>query len=216
MKPSLLCLLLSTPALAALPPLSASFGYAAEVITTRDYDFVDGNDHLPMLRVGVAYSLAVSRGILDVELQFHTGDTRELVHQAINADLWLRGVEGGAAWRYPLLRHLEPYARIGAGYDWATLQLAGPRLEQTAGAPAASALAGVQLPLWLSSGAERSSAIVLDLGIGYTLRPSFAFDAAMPRPPDEPGEAPIENVPTNLGSLSLSGISYRLLVSYRL
>lgn len=213
----LVALLLSAmPASAALPPLSASIGYASEVFSSSDYDFVDADDHLPMWRFGVAYTLRPARGALDLELQAHTGASGDSVHQAQQTSLWLRGVEAGATWRYSLLRHLEPYARLGAGYDWATLSIASGRLEQTVGRPAANGTVGLQIPMPIRPDAENVSAIVLDFGVGYTLRPSFGFHALAPPTPDDPGEDPIARVPTNLGSMSLSGISYRILLSFRL
>ena len=202
---------------ADLPPVSASLGYASEVFSSREYDLVDGDDHLPMWRLGAAYTLRPARGILDLELQVHTGATSESAHQALESKLWLRGVGAGATWRYPLYRHLEPYARLGASYDWATLTMGGEnRLEQTVSRPAANGMLGLQVPMPLRPDGENIPAIVLDFGVGYTLRPAFAFNAMAPREPDEPAEDPIARVPTNLGDISLSGISYRILLSFRL
>lgn len=215
---TLLCVvsLFSASAL-ALPPVSASIGYASEVFSASDYDFVDGDDHLPMWRFGAAYSLKPARGILDVELQYQTGSTSESVYQTLQSTLWLRGVQAGATWRYLLYRHLEPYARLGAGYDWATLTVGGEsRMQQTVGRPAANGMLGVQVPMPLRMNTEHSSAIVLDFGVGYTLRPSYGFNQQGPKPPDKPEEDPVGHVPANLGSMSLSGISYRILIAFRL
>jgi hypothetical protein len=208
--------LFASQAFAALPPVSASIGYASEVFTSSDYDLVDGDDHLPMWHFGAGYSLRPARGVLDLELQFHTGATGEAAYQSLQTSLWLRGVEAGATWRYPLYKHLEPYARLGAGYDWATLSLGGERLEQTIGRPAANGTLGLQIPLPLRPDVENYSALVVDFGVGYTLRPAYGFHELAPRAPDEPGEDPIAHVPTNLGSLSLSGVAYRILLTFRL
>ena len=50
---------------------------------------------------------------------------------------------------------------------------------------------------------------------GGVVRPGYAFNAMAPKPPDKPGEDPIARQPTDLGTLPMSGLAYRLLVTLR-
>ena len=71
--------LLAAPAW-ALPPVSFSLGYSAQVISSRSFDFVANQDHLQLFRAGAGYSLPVWRGFLDLEVAFASGGTNELSH----------------------------------------------------------------------------------------------------------------------------------------
>lgn len=207
-------LLLSTPAFAALPPLSASLGYASEVFTERSYDLVANQDSLAMFRLATSASFDLLPWQLDLELAYQSGSTAAAAHQAVQTELWLRGLELGATARYPLWRHLHPYVHLGGGWDWATLWVGGERgMTQTVGNVSGSALVGVQVPLPLGPSGRRVPVLVFDAGAGYVVRPGYRFDALTREPS---GDEPLGQAPVSLGKLPLSGWSFRLLVSLRL
>lgn len=209
--------LLAAPAW-ALPPVSLSLGYSAQVFSARQYDLVATHDTLQQFRIGAGYAQPVWRGFLDLELAFSTGSTGAYSHGAIASSFALSGLELAASFRLPVLRHFDPYLLVGAGYDWATLTLADEsRLTQTAGTLAVRAMIGAQLPFKLGPADSRAPTLLLDLGLGYAGRPSAGFHAMAPAPVRSSGEeAPIARAGTDLGSLPLSGIAYRVLLTFRL
>ncbi|MFL5322611.1 MAG: hypothetical protein ACJ790_23320 [Myxococcaceae bacterium] len=204
-------------AAAELPPISVSAGYASEVFTSRSYDLVDSDDHLPMFRIGAGYQLRqFSFGMLDVEGAFHTGGAGESVHVVNTSGLAFRGVELGGNLRRSVWTHFEPYAHLGVGYDWATLTLnGGASLTQTVSRPAVNGMLGFQIPMPLAL-TENAPALIIDIGVGYTLRPGFGFhELRAPEPVKQPDD-PIASAAVNVGTLPLSGISYRIGLTFRL
>lgn len=222
-KPLLLAALLcAAPALAELPHVSAGLGYAAQFNSARSYDLVDVDDLLAMYRVAAAASFELPVGFLDVEVGFQSGAAQETVHggqaTAVNppltTQLWLRGLDAGVRYRYPLFSHLQPYLHLAAGWDWVTLTVGDTtRLTQTVSNFAGSATVGVQVPIRLGSGRGRLPELVLDAGLGYTLRPAYGFTALAPEPPN--GSDLVAHAAVNLGALPMSGLTYRLLLSFR-
>jgi hypothetical protein len=199
-----------------LPPVSLSLGYSGQVLSTRGYDLLDTDDHLAMFRLAVGYSLPLTQGILELGLSWSTGSTSAYAHQTVAADLWLTGVELGATWRYPLWKHLEPYAHLGAGWDWATLQLMQGKLLQTTSNFQATLLLGAQVPVKLGPADSRAPWLLLDFGLGYAFRPDYGFRAMGPPRPLPGAEDPIAQGSVNLGRIALSGIQYRILLTFRL
>jgi hypothetical protein len=196
----------------AVPPLHVQLGYASEVVTHRSWDFVDGNDHLPLFKLGAGYTLALQSGALDLGLAFRAGGSSAFSF-GVNTDLLLRGGEVAATWRHPMTSWLHPYGRLGLALDWATLKVRGGALEQTVLSPAGTAQLGVQLrhrpprlPGWLT----------FDVGVGYTLRPEARFGALQPPPPDKPGPEDVRSGGVDLGALPLGGIAYQLLLGVQL
>lgn len=201
-------LMILVPAAAqARPPLTVSAGYSSQVVTDRAWDLVDENDHLPMLRLGLGWVLDAPGGKLEVGAGFLTGTTGATLHQARNASLWLRGLELSATWRRPLARFFSPYARLGAGLDWATLSI-GPddALEQRDSAPSATGMLGFTIPIVSTQGDDWHEWLVFDLGVGYALRSAFDFDQMAP----VGDEAAVAPAPINAGTLPTSGITYRI------
>lgn len=214
----LLCVTLFSSSLAhaELPNVSLSVGAQTQVVTGRDFDLVGNDDHFMRLRLGAAYALHPPVGRLDLEAAYVDGLKSSTLHQAMKAQLGLRGFEVGALYRYPLHRHLEPYARLGTGYDWGVLVVGEGRLEETVANPFGSALFGAQLPMQLADRGTKDPSVVFDLGVGYTLRPEYAFHrltpkTASPLPPDS-----VPNQAVDFGSLGLSGITYRLQLALRI
>jgi hypothetical protein len=199
-------------ALAERPPVSLGVGYASQVVTHRAYDLVDADDHLPMLSLAAGYRFAVDPGLVDLDLTFRAGGTGSTAHQVLNAGFAMSGLQAGGTFRYPWKRHLEPYARLGLGYDWGWLTVQGVR--DMAGAVSAEGLLGLQVPL--RPRGVLLSAVVLDVGVGYALRTPFHFGELSPPPPQRPAQEPIEVVGTDIGRLPTSGIAYRLGLTFRL
>ncbi len=201
----------------ALPPVSLSLGYSAQVFTGRSYDLVSGNDTLASVRLGAGYSFLLPRGALDVEASFTAGGAGDTVHNNIAASIDLKGLEAGLSYRYPLFAHLQPYLHLGAGVDWATLTLFdATRLAQTVAVGSGNAMLGAQIPFKLGPNDSRAPTMLMDLGVGYVLRAGAGFHAMAPGPADKPVEDPIAHASTNLGTLPLSGIQYRVLMTFRL
>lgn len=213
-----LMLLAAVPAW-ALPPVSLSWGYSAQVFSSRQYDLVAADDTFQQLRVGAGYALPVWRGYLDFELAFSTGSTTATSHGNVSSTLWMRGVELGAAFRLPVFKHLHPYVFVGGDYDWSKLTLVNTaRLTQTAEVLGGKVMVGAQIPFKLGPADSRAPSLLLDLGLGYVGRPNAGFHAMGPSlNPLQPGEeAPIARVGTDAGSMPLSGITYRVLLTCRL
>lgn len=200
---------------ADVPQLSFSLGYQTQLYTSRGYDLVDVDDNLPMFRLATGTGIPVLRGTLDVEAAFSTGTSRESAHGSVPVELWLRGVEVGATYRYPLVRFLEPYAHLAVGWDWATLQLLNEsRLSQTVSHISGQGLVGLQMPIRLGNALARRLVLVLDLGGGYVLRPDYAF-TAMAAAAAPPSPDPVARGAVNVGSLSMHGGVIRALISLR-
>ncbi len=212
---ALAALLAASPA-AALPPLSASFGYSADVVSTRSFDFVSETDHLPRPVASVGYRLELQRGAVDVELAFSGGGTAAPSHQTMDATLGLVSLEAAVTYRHSLFAHLEPYLRLSGGPGWATLtvQTGGVALHQTVVNPSATALLGASVPFQLGEGS--GVALVLDAGVGYSVRPGYRFDALRADPPPHPTGDELAAAPLSLGRLDLSGIAFRLGLGLRL
>ncbi len=212
----LAALVTALPARADWPTLSATVGYASQVYLSRSWDLVDDNDHLPMGRIGAGVTFEMAAGLVDVEAAYQAGNTSQTLHTAGPAQLALQGFDVGASYRWPVLRYLHPYLHLGLGWDWATLTVYGDaRLLQSVSNFAGSGMVGVQVPLVLNPKLKRSAVLLLDLGFGGVLRPGYAFDAMAPKPPDKKPEDPIAVRPTDLGTLPMSGLAYRLLVTVR-
>jgi hypothetical protein len=208
--------LLAAPAL-ALPPVSVSLGYSAQVFSARSYDLVGGHDHLQQIRVGAGYALPVWRGFLDLELAFATGSTGQVTHNNVPTSFVLRGLEAGAAFRLPMFKHFHPYLLVGAGWDWSTLTvLNDARLTQTVSDLSGRAMLGAQIPFKLGPSYSRAPFLMLDLGLGYVARSGAGFHAMGPSPGYGVQEDPIPHGNTDVGTLPLSGIAYRILVTCRL
>ena len=198
----------------ARPPVSLRLGYAAQVSTARAYDLVDENDHLPLFRVGAAYAFPVRGGArLEVEGGVLSGGSSASLHLMDTAKLGLVGVEVGAAYRVRLGSYVEPYAQALLGYDWLKLGI-GP-LGQRVGQVSATGLLGVSLVFPLHVRNAEGPSFLIDLGVGYGLRPDARFDALAPEP-DEDAEEPVPSQPLRAGDLPLRGVAYRLQVGLRL
>lgn len=203
--------LVSSVALAERPAFSASFGLSDEVLTQRQYDLVDDNDHLGLYRVTGGVGFAFERWSLDVDAAWKSGSTRQVAQQTATAALWVRGVEGGATGRWRLYRYLHPYARLGLGADWATLTLtASSTLSQTVAVVSGSATAGVQVPVKLGNGPE----LVFDAGLGAVLRPAFEMNA-LAAETDPRRDDPSKPGTLNVGQLGGPAFTFRLGVALR-
>lgn len=204
-------LLLAPAAAQARPPLTLGLGFAGQVVTGRAWDLVDENDHLPMLRLGAGWAFDAPGGKLEAGAGFLTGSTQASFHQTGQANLWMRGLELSATYRRPLVRFFTPYARLGAGLDWATLSI-GNALEQTDLSPSASGMLGFTFPFVRTSGGARGPHewLVLDLGVGYAVRPAFDFDEMLPPGYERGGSDSIDRAPVDMGTISTSGVVYRV------
>lgn len=211
-----LVLLAALPAAAAWPEVGANLSYAGNVNQSRNFDLVSSTDHLALTHVAASVTFAAAKGRLDVELAYETGGVGDSAHQSIPTQLSLQGFELGATWRYPLLQHLEPYAHLGGELDWVNLTLIDTQhLTQTVANPGVNGLLGVQVPLSMGISAARPGTLLLDIGVGYVLRPSYAFHALSPQVAGRPAD-PVAQSPVDLGSMPMSGISYRIGVSFRI
>lgn len=207
--------LLASTSQAAWPTLSASIGYESQIFTSRSYDLVDTNDYLPMFRVAAGTGFEVGPAFIDVDLAFTSGASRETAHSIVPTELWLRGVQVGGTYRYPVLRWLHPYAHVGLGWDWATLTMfSEARMTQTVSNFAGTGLLGVQLPVRMGIGNGRLPFMVFDIGGGYVVRPDYAFNAVAPKPNNSATD-PVGQGSVNLGSLPMHGATFRVLVSIR-
>ena len=216
-----LLFLLAAPATArATPPLVLTTGFSGQAITDRSWDLVDVDDHLPMAHVAAGWAFDVSGGRLEASLGFLSGSTRATLHDSHEAALMLRSLELGATFRHPFARRFEPYVRLAGGFDWATLSIGSEgTLEQRIARPSATAMLGAAIPLVVTTSSlsgRRHEWLLLDLGVGYTVRPSFDFDALAPAEPDRPAADGIARTPTDLGQLAMSGVAYRLGLTLRL
>lgn len=231
MKKVLAVLLCATSALAApplqlvrTPPKPTGFvpkvyggaSIATTLITPRAYDFVDTDDVHTGVALFAGYSFTLKRAYLDVELGFTTGGTRGVVYGGLSTDFAWRAVEVGVAYRYALFKHLHPYAKLLGGIDVATLSLiSSARLTQTVVGAAGQALAGVQVPVYFERLSDTAS-IVLDAALGLGLHSPLAFDALGPPPPVKPVPDAIARATTDVGTLPLSGFTFRVGVLVRL
>jgi len=210
----MLASLTGTSASAALPPpLCASFTFGSQVVTAREWDLVDEDDHLPMTRFAAGYRLPLSEGVLELDLAFQLGSTSATLHELNEASLSLRGLEVGAMWRWPLLRYFQPHARLGLGWDWATLSIGA--LVQRDSSPGATGLIGFSVPFVVNRrGDQLHEWLAFEASLGYAARPSFVFDALAAEASDEPDA--IRRGLANVGELPLSGIVYRFGLTLRL
>lgn len=210
----LLAGVLSPSEASARGPVSLRLGYVGQVSTAREYDLVDSNDHLPLLRLGAGYSFDVPRGRLEVEGGFLSGGSTAQLHLLSEASLGLVGLELGAAYRMPLGPTFEPYVQALVGYDWLDLEVGS--LSQGVGQVSATGLLGVSFAIPTRLGNAASPAILFDIGVGYAFRPEARFDALAPEPPDEDVKEPIASTALSMGSLPLSGVTYRVQIGLRL
>jgi hypothetical protein len=202
----------------AAPPLTASAGLAAQVVTNRSFDLVSEDDHLSMGRIAAGYTLEIGDRLLDLEVGYQSGTASATLHETRPATLVFRGLDLGAAYRIPLYRYLEPYARASLGWDFATLSV-GPSgtLEQRVSHPSLTALLGLSVPLITVKHREVwHQWLVFDVGMGYSARPSFHFDALAPKKPTRPDPDAVARAPVDLGTLALSGIAYRFTLTLRI
>jgi hypothetical protein len=203
--------LISASVWAQLPPIRAEVGYAAQVVTNRSWDFVDDDDHLPMWRLAAGTTFDLDVGIVDAQLAYLTGAT-STPSQGLQPTLWMRGFELSGQYRWPLWKALQPYARVGVTWDWATLNFGSPNITQTSAVPGGLARLGAQTRIPVSA-RDRPAHLIFDVGVGYALRPAFNFDAMLPAEPANPPDDPIREAPLNMGRLSMSGISYAVTVA---
>lgn len=216
---STLVLLGAPSAAQARPPLAASVGLADQVVTSRSFDFVSRFDHLPMVRFAAGSRVEIPRGMLDLDLAFRAGTTGAAAHVSDRTQLWLKGLELSATYRLGLYWYFEPYARLTAGYEWASLSVggAGATLEQTVGDFTGTATLGVCLPVVaVKREGTRRTVLAFDLGLGYGLHPDFTFDRMLPTPTDKPQSDAPRQAPVNLGSLRMAGFLWQLGVTLRL
>ena len=206
--------LVAAPAL-ALPPLGATIGYSADVVSHRSYDFVAAIDDLPRFVLTAGTRFHLDHGTVDLDLAFSFGGYSGTAHQTLGTELMLVALEVAGTYRYPWMRHLEPTLRLSAGPSWATLTAytAGGSVHQTVPNLSATGLLGLSVPFLLSR--DRGLELVFDLGVGYSLRPVFAFDALQRDPPEHPTGDEVRDVPLSLGELNLSGMAYRFSVGLR-
>ena len=218
MKTLVLAVLLSGSLAAAdVPPLHATVGLSSQLFSARGYDLLDGDDVLLSFRLGAGTSFMLRHFAIDVEAAFSTGGTEALAHAQISSSLALLGFEVSGTARWLLLSWLQPYVRLGAGADWATLTLFNTtRLTQTVGNVAGHAGLGVPLTARLTKPEQRGVFLVADLGAGGVLRPAYDFDAMSPAPIVGPQADPIGGRgAVNVGALPLSGITIRANVGVR-
>lgn len=210
---ALLPAFLATPVLAA-PPLQAAVGLTTDVITHRSYDLVDTNDHFTRGFVSAGYALRLREGNLNLDLTYSGGATFAPLHLKTPARLALQTLELGASFHYPWFRHLEPYARLGAGVGWATLELEvanGPARQRIV-SPVGQAVLGLAAPVRLGQGGR---SVVFDLGVGYALRFDQNFDQLRRPEPARPTGEEISQAPLDLGRMPLHGLTYRLGLALR-
>ncbi len=199
-----------------VPKLYGGAALATTLITPRAYDFVDTDDVHTGVALTVGYSFTLKRAFLDVELGFTTGGTRSAVHSSLSTDFAWRAVEAGVGYRYALFKHLHPYAKLLGGVDIATLTIVSTeRLTQTVVGGAGQALVGVQVPVYFERPTDTAS-IVLDAALGAGLHSGLAFDKLGPTPPQKPAADAIPRGSTSIGSLSLSGFTFRVGLLVRL
>lgn len=214
----LLAVLLAAPAaLAEVPPLSFSLGYASQVFGARGYDLVDVDDHLSMARVAVGTGVGLPFGALDLELAYLGGGTDAVAHGALATSLALRGVQLAATLRLPVRTWFQPYAQLGGGLDWATLTLGSTaRLTQTALTGSGQGLLGVQFHVRLGRASSRRAPwLVFDLGGGGVLRSAANFEALRPQAGTPDVADALGTTSVDVGSLPLSGWTFRFLLGLR-
>jgi hypothetical protein len=140
----------------------------------------------PLRPAEAGYGFELARGTLELELGFQGGGTSAPLHAGPDAKLWVRGLELSATYRYPLWRFFEPYARFGAGVDWARLSLNDDALSQRVSVLSGSAMLGFNVPLVASKDElGRRTRVALEVGLGYAQRQAADFNALAPGPPDK-------------------------------
>lgn len=210
-------LVASTLAAAEVPTLQASAGYSTQVVGARGYDLVGLDDNLHQGRVAVGTGFNLPFGALDLEVAFATGGTNTASHGVVPMQFALRSLQLGVTYRVAVKSWFHPYAQVAGGYDWATLTIADEaRLTQTAGSISGVGLLGIQFAVRMGSArAPRVPWMIFDLGAGAALRQLSRFDAMAPETPKPAPSDPIAVGNVNLGSVSLSGFTARLLVGVR-
>jgi hypothetical protein len=210
--------LLASAAFAQVQPFHANLGVSAQVFSARGYDLVDLDDHFHSFRFGAGTTFELRAWQLDLEAGVTTGSTDATAHVQLSTGLALVGLDVSATARLPLTSWFHPYVRVGAGYDWATMNVVGTasRLTQTVGLVSGQAGAGVQFSVRLTREKQRGVFLFLDLGVGGVLRQGAAFSAVGPPPPVGPQADPIgQRGAVNLGTMPLSGITWRAMAGVR-
>lgn len=210
--------LLASTALAEVPTLAVSAGYGAQILSHRQWDLVDGDDHLSLLRVAGGTGFVLPFGLLDVELGFAHGAATSAAHVLTASRFTLTGLQLAGTFRLPVTSWFHPYAQLGGGVDWVTLNLGSgaSSLGQTVATPSGTGLLGVQFAIRMGAkGDRRLPWLVFDLGGGAVLRPAARFDAMAPPAPEQGAVEPLARGTVNLGSMPLTAGTFRVLVGVR-
>ncbi len=209
----LAALALAVPA-AALPPVELQIGYADQIVTARNFDLVDGQDHLSGMGFAVSVRPIARWPRLWLQLDEQYATTQADLHQAGATALQAHDLGLSALYRRRLVGDLSWFARAGARLAIANVALqdqGGNTLSsQLTAEPGVGGALGLELaarPMGWGASDAHDRGFGLNLEVGYTWFPDLQFDSlAPPTPNPKPTSAPIASAPVALGPLTLSGL----------
>lgn len=182
-------------------------------VTDPRFDLVGERDNLPWVEVGGGYAPGWLEGDLALELGYAYGESSAPLFDVGEASLDLHSIQAAAVYRRRTSAGTQAFARGLLSLDFARLEVdgdgQGTDLEDLAILFGVEGTLGweVLIPLSPDRTADGHPVRHIALGIeaGYLFRPleaAFALDRDLQ---GDEGPRPIERVPSDLGSLDLSG-----------
>ncbi|MHB8420921.1 MAG: hypothetical protein ACYDCL_22860 [Myxococcales bacterium] len=208
---------------AAMPPLDVQVGYADQVVTARNFDLVDGQDHLSGVGLAVSVRPVARWPRLWLQLDEQYASTQADLHQTGATALQAHDLGLSALYRRRLVGDLSWFARAGARLAIANLALqdqAGNSLaSQWTAEPGVGGGLGLEFavrPAAWDATLAHDRGFGVNLEVGYAWFPDLQFDGlAPPAPNPKPTPAPIPSAPVALGPLTFSGLHIGLNVFLR-
>jgi hypothetical protein len=166
---------------------------------------------MPVIDLRVAYSPGWLAGRLALTLDYVGASGGGTTFGSWQTSLAVHSFQAGALYRYPVVGPLRVFGRAAALLDADHLNLsAGDNaLQLGQWAATAGALAGAGAEVVASPSPSWQLGLVVE--VGYALRFNEArFDRVQPSVDSGTSPAPVPFTPVDLGSLSLSGLQWRL------
>lgn len=194
-------------------PLDARWSVQASAgaayVTDRSLDFIGGTDAMTVGDVRAGWAPWAWGRVVELNLGYTGTSERGTTFGSFETDLTVRTLQLGATYRRALVGPLTGFVRVAGLLDFARMELwSGEdalRLSQSTRGLGGIGTAGVEAAVVRWPHAQ----LGLVAEVGYALRTAAKFDALSPDVGD-PKPAPVAFTPVNAGTLSLSGIQWRL------